>query len=98
MVRAIEGLYCKRPFQCLASSEILTPQPLTARRVCIPAFGAGVERGWGSIVRKTPDTAMYSIYLYIFKYFVVLAFYLVCTVQRTYTVAISNGNLWSDAT
>jgi hypothetical protein len=49
------------------ASEILTPTPLTARRVC--AFGAGggharrVERGWGSIVRKTPDTALYSIYL-----------------------------------
>jgi hypothetical protein len=39
-----------------------------------PAFGAGgghtrwVERGWGSIVRKTPDTALYSTY--ICKYFV----------------------------
>jgi hypothetical protein len=31
----VEGLlYCKRPIQCLASSEILTPHPLTARRVC----------------------------------------------------------------
>jgi hypothetical protein len=35
-----------------------------------PAFGAGgghtrwVERGWGgAIVRKTPDTALYSIYV-----------------------------------
>jgi hypothetical protein len=50
----LEGLYCMRPIQCLASSEI---------------FSAGgghtrwVERGWGSIVRKTPDTALHSIYV-----------------------------------
>ncbi len=51
----VEGLYCKRPIQCLASSEILTPHPLTAQGECTPppAFGAGgghtpwVERGWG---------------------------------------------------
>jgi hypothetical protein len=30
----VEGLYCKRPIQCLASFEILTPHPLTARRFC----------------------------------------------------------------
>jgi hypothetical protein len=24
---SVEGLYCKRPIQCLASSEILTPPP-----------------------------------------------------------------------
>jgi hypothetical protein len=41
-------------------SGVLIPHPLTARRVCPPpppAFGAG------SIVRKTPDTALYSIYV-----------------------------------
>jgi hypothetical protein len=27
---------CQRPIQCLASSEILFPYPLTARRVCNP--------------------------------------------------------------
>ncbi len=32
----VEGFYCKRPIQCLASSEILTPHPLTARPVCTP--------------------------------------------------------------
>ncbi len=32
----VEGLYCKRPIQCLASSKILTPHSLTARRVCTP--------------------------------------------------------------
>jgi hypothetical protein len=31
-----ERLYCKRPVQCLASSKILTPHSLTARRVCTP--------------------------------------------------------------
>jgi hypothetical protein len=63
-VSTVEGFYCKRPNQCLAS---LTPHPLTARRVCTPpplepgentlARGRG---GWGS---KTPDTALYSIYV-----------------------------------
>ncbi len=67
-IQVVEGLYCKRPIQCLASSEILTPHPLTARQVCIPsplvlgedtlARGTG---GGGSIVRKTPDSALYSI-------------------------------------
>ncbi len=50
---------------------------LTARRVSTPrlAFGAGGEdilaggRGvGGSIVRKTPDTAMYSIYVSILRW------------------------------
>jgi hypothetical protein len=72
-VRGVEGLYCKRPIQCLASSKILTPHPLTARSVSTPLWCGGrthswVERGWGgSIVWKTPDTALYSI---ICKYFV----------------------------
>jgi hypothetical protein len=76
----LEGLYCKRPGQCLTSSEILTLHPLIARRVCSvppppppPAHTPPLVRGedtlaawwrWGggSIVRKTPDTALYSIY------------------------------------
>jgi hypothetical protein len=44
--------------------------PPTGRRVCNPAFGAGGQdtfAGWrgdgGSIVRKTPDTALYSTYV-----------------------------------
>jgi hypothetical protein len=65
----VEGLYCKRPIQYLASSGILTPHPLTARpRVCTPPpLGVGEDTlaGWrgggGSIVRKTPDTALYSL-------------------------------------
>jgi hypothetical protein len=63
----------------MASSEIVTPHPLTARRVCIPlAFGTGVghtrrvERGvggGGSIVRSSEDARHCSV-LYICKYFV----------------------------
>jgi hypothetical protein len=41
--------------------------PLTARRVCTLWCGGGhtrgVERGGVSIVRKTPDTALYSMYV-----------------------------------
>ncbi len=49
----VEGLNGKRPIQCLASSKILIPEALTARRVCTFAFGAGgghtrwVQRGVG---------------------------------------------------
>ncbi len=69
---SVEGLYCKRSIQCLVSSEILTPHPLTARRACTPPprlwwegrthslGGEGVE---GSLVRKTPETALYSIFV-----------------------------------
>ncbi len=67
----VEGLYCKRPVQCLASSKILTHHPLTVRRVCVypPAFGAGgghtrwVERGWG--VNSSEDARHCSVlYMY----------------------------------
>jgi hypothetical protein len=72
----VEGLYCKRPIQCLASSEILTPHPLTALRCVPPAFGAGGghtrwgERGWGVISSGSED-ARHCSALYICKYFVV---------------------------
>jgi len=67
----VERLYCKRPIQCLASSKILTPHPLTARRVCTPCLwcvrGVDTLDGWrgdgGSIFWKTPDTALYSTYI-----------------------------------
>ncbi len=67
----VEGLYCKRPIQCLASSEILTPHP-PHRPVSVypPAFGAGgghtrwVERGWG--VNSSEDARHCSVlYIYI---------------------------------
>jgi hypothetical protein len=68
--RHVEGLYCKMPIQCLASSKLLNPHPLAARWVCIPlpfVRGEDTLAGWsgggGSIVRKTPDTALYSIYV-----------------------------------
>jgi hypothetical protein len=54
MEYSVEGLYCKRPIQCLASSEILTPPPHRPASVYLPAFGAGgghtrwVEMGWGT--------------------------------------------------
>jgi hypothetical protein len=48
----------------------IDPHSLTARRVCIPpplVRGKDTLAGWrgvgGSIVRKTPDTALYSIYV-----------------------------------
>jgi hypothetical protein len=76
----VEGLYCKRPIQSLASSKLLTPHPLTARRVCIlPPYGAGggqtrwVERGWGGKIWKMADIA--HAVLYIRKYFVALTVY-----------------------
>ncbi len=72
----VEGLYCKRPIQCLASSEILRnidlPSPHRSASVWVPPrlwCGQGVDTlagrrgGGGSIVRKTPDTVLYSIYV-----------------------------------
>jgi hypothetical protein len=61
---SVEGLYCKKPIQYLASSEILTPpHPLSTQRVCPPPHTRQGVRGWGSIVQKTPDTALYSIFV-----------------------------------
>ncbi len=72
----VEGLYCKRPIQFLASSELLTPpSPHRPASVYPPAFGAGgghtrwVERGWG--VNKSEDARHCSVF-YICKYFVLL--------------------------
>ncbi len=53
---------------CLSSSKILTPTPLSARRVCTPAFVGGgggghtrrAERGLGSIFWKTRDIGLPS--------------------------------------
>jgi hypothetical protein len=63
-VCSVEGLYCKRPIQCLASSE--ERPPLTARRVCTsPTFGVGGghtrlrERGWG--VNSSEDARHCSV-------------------------------------
>ncbi len=63
----VEGLYCKRPIQCLASSEILTPhRPASMYHpplVRVEDTLAGWRGGGGSIVRRTPDTALYSTYV-----------------------------------
>jgi hypothetical protein len=51
---------------CLASSKILTPHPLTARRECTPAPVRGEDKlargrgGGGSIFWKTPDIGLAS--------------------------------------
>jgi hypothetical protein len=69
---AVEGSYCQRPIQCLASSKILFPYPLTAASVYPPTFSAGgghtrwVERGWGVNIL---EDARHSSVLYICKYF-----------------------------
>jgi hypothetical protein len=81
-IHIVERLYCKRSILCLASSKIMTPLPLTARRVCTPAFGAGgghtrwVERGWGVNIL---EDARHSSVLYIFKYFVIHTHSDICT-------------------
>jgi hypothetical protein len=54
----VEGLYCKRPIQCLASSEILTPHPLTPWRVW-------AERGWG--INSSEDARHCSALSFWFK-------------------------------
>jgi hypothetical protein len=73
----VEGLYCKRPIQCLASSEIFPPPPPPPARLFSGAGGRthslGGGGGWGvniltrTIVRK----ARHCSVLYICKYFVV---------------------------
>jgi hypothetical protein len=75
---AVEGLYCKRPIQCLASSEILTPHPLTARRVCTPpppplVRGKDTLSGWRGVGVNSSDEARHCSVLYICKYFVAMA-------------------------
>jgi hypothetical protein len=65
-VHTVEGLYCKRPIQCLASSE--TPPGECVDLVYPPAVGAGGghtrwgERGWG--VNSSEDARHCSV-LYI---------------------------------
>ncbi len=64
----VEELYCKRPIQCLTSSEILTPPHRSASVYPPPLVRgedtlAGWREGGGSIFWKTPDTALYSIYV-----------------------------------
>jgi hypothetical protein len=58
----VEGLYCRRPIQCLASSKILTPPPLHRPG----GYTRWVERGWGVNIledARQADTALYSTYV-----------------------------------
>ncbi len=68
----VERLCCKRTIQCLASSKILTPTPLTARRVCTPRLwcggrphSLGGKGGGGSIFWETPALYLYIRTLYL---------------------------------
>jgi hypothetical protein len=62
----VEGLYCKRPIQCLACSEILTPHPLTAQRVCtVYPPGGGHIRWVEGVGVNSSGEARYCSVLYI---------------------------------
>ncbi len=73
LVIAVEGLYCKRPILCLASSKFLTPP----HRPSVPPrlWGGGEDtfaawRGGGGNIL---EDARHCSVLYICKYFVVIA-------------------------
>jgi hypothetical protein len=90
----VEGLNCNRLIQCLASSQILTSPPLTARLVYTPppppplVRGGGitrwVERGGGGV--NILEDGRHCAVFYICKYFVNT--HLLCCAQE--------GNLCSD--
>ncbi len=77
-LQIVEGLYCKRPIQCLASSKILTPHPLTSWRVCTPpprlwCMGRthSLGAGWREGVRvNSSEDARHCSVFYICRYFV----------------------------
>ncbi len=70
-LQTVEELYCKRPIQCLAPPKYwpTPPPPHRPGNVYPPPVVRGEDRlavwrgGGGSIVRKTPDTALSSIYV-----------------------------------
>ncbi len=68
-VGSVEVLYCKRPIQCLASSEILTPHPLTAPPLVRGRTHLLGGEGVGGQSFGTRQTLLCT--LYICKYFVV---------------------------
>ncbi len=74
----VEGLYCKRPIKCLASSEILTPHPPSPPGECalctLPPLVRREDtlargRGGGGVNGGSEDARHCSV-LYICKYFV----------------------------
>jgi hypothetical protein len=86
------GIICKRPIQCLASSEILTPPPHCPASVYPDAFGAGGgHTRWGSIVRKTPDTALYSIYVSTLWFTAIRQLSIKTTLQKPITPYLRKG-------
>jgi hypothetical protein len=71
----VEGLYCKRPIQCLASSEILTPHRPAVCTPLPPPLVRGEDtlawgRGGGGV--NSLEDARHCSVLYICKYFVPL--------------------------
>jgi hypothetical protein len=64
--RAVEGLYCKRPIQCLTSSEIFTPNLWGGVRThSLVGEGVGVN---------SSEDARHCSVLYLCKYFVPQAY------------------------
>jgi hypothetical protein len=74
MDESIEGLYCKRPIQCQASSEILPPTPSPPGE-CVPppplVRGEDTLAGWrGGVGVNISEDARHCSVLYICKHFV----------------------------
>jgi hypothetical protein len=71
-ITTVERFYCKRPILCMASSKILTPHPLTARRggecvVCTPPPLVGgrtnsLKRGVGGQYFGRRQTQLCNLY------------------------------------
>ena len=73
----VEGLYCKRPIQCLASSEILTLHPSPSDECFPPPLRWGEDtlaRGRGGGGFNSSEDARHCSVLYICKYFVVKSY------------------------
>ncbi len=69
----VEGLYCKRPIQCLASSEILTPHPPHRPASVYPlplVWGKDTLLGEEGVGFNSSEDARHCSVLYICKYFV----------------------------
>jgi hypothetical protein len=71
-VSIVARLYCKRPILCLASSKILIPHPLIARRVCTPPplvrvedTLAGWRGGWGVNILEYVSILWFLFFLFL---------------------------------